>query len=250
MDGAAKKDVSQSTENALRILDCFIEKDELGISELSRTLGLGKASVSRLVAALENRKFLKQNVRTGKYRLGIRLMLFGSLFQERNDLARAFSGVMTSLAAKYQATAHLSCINGTDMLVVNKVSAGPLVYMQSRIGGTMTAYASATGKCVLAFSATEQLEKFLENVNFIELTEHTITDKAEFLAQLNAIKRNGYALDDEESTIGLYCVGVPILDMSGNPIAAMSISGSKTMLQGRTDEIISDLKIAVSQSEI
>ena len=250
MDGSTKKDVSQSTENALRILDCFIERDELGISELSRELGLGKASVSRLVAALENRKFLMQDSRTGKYRLGIRLMLFGSLFQERNDLARTFSGVMTNLAAKYQATAHLSCIHGTDMLVVNKISAGPLVYMQSRIGGTMTAYASATGKCVLAFSAPEQLDKFLNKAEFLRLTDYTITEKERFIEQLKTIRRNGYALDDEESTLGLYCVGVPILDMSGKPIAAMSISGGKNMLLNRTEEIIADLRAAVSSAAI
>ena len=61
MEKTAKKDISQSADNALRILDCFEKCDELGITELARELGLGKASVSRLVAALEKHKFLMQN---------------------------------------------------------------------------------------------------------------------------------------------------------------------------------------------
>lgn len=250
MEKTAKKDISQSADNALRILDCFEKCDELGITELARELGLGKASVSRLVAALEKHKFLMQNTKTGKYRLGLRLMLFGSLFQERNDIARAFTGAMLSLTKKYNATAHLACLNGADVLVINKISAGPVVYMQSRVGGTMPAHASAMGKCILAFSAPEQLENVLEQTEFSCLTENTVTDKAALMAQLNEIRRCGYALDDEEAALGLFCVGVPVLDMSGRPVAAMSVSGMKSLIEPQVEEIVGDLKTAVCSAAI
>lgn len=244
MEGTNKKDVSQTAENALRILDCFIEKEECGISELSRELAISKASVSRLVAALERRKFLLQNKSTGKYRLGARLMLFGSLYQERNELSRYFSSALRYLAEKYQATTHLSAVGGSEIVVVNKIVCGSVVYMASRIGGTMTAASSATGKCILAFSNSERIERLLSGEKFRALTEHSITDKEALLLELQKIRSTGYAVDNEEAALGLYCVAVPVFNLCDEPIAALSVSGSKEILSSRTLEIVADLKAA------
>lgn len=241
MDGNRKKDSSQSTENALRLLDCFIDREERGISELSRELGLGKASVSRLVAALESRKFLTKNDSTGKYHLGIRLMLFGALFEERDELSRAATPAMLELSKKYQATAHLAVRSGTDIVIVNKITSGPFTYMTSRVGSALTAYASATGKCILAFSTPEQIEQYLDSVRLSALTAATITEPNALLAELSRIRNLGYATDDEEYTLGLYCVAAPVLNLSGKPFAALSVSGSKAMLHARTEEIAQDI---------
>lgn len=242
MDSTNKKDISQTAENALRILDCFIEKEECGISELSRELELGKASVSRLVAALERKKFLMQDKSTGKYRLGVRLMLFGSLYTERNELSRYFSAPMREIAEKYQSTSHLSAYLGNEIHIVNKVACGPLVYMTSRIGGTMSAASSATGKSVLAFLPKDKVEILLSKENFEALTEHSITDRETYLSELQKVKIQGYSVDDEESYLGLYCISVPVFNMCGELIAALSLSGSKRLLYERTKEIVADLK--------
>ena len=70
-----KSEYSQSVSNALRLLGCFVEREERGISELSRELGLSKSAVARIVASHESGKFLLKNAETGKYRLGVGLLL-------------------------------------------------------------------------------------------------------------------------------------------------------------------------------
>lgn len=247
MDKTKKRDSSQSTENALRLIDCFIDKEECGISELSRELGLGKTSVARLVVALESRKFLMINPATRKYRLGIRMMLFGSLCQERHELAHASSAAMLALSQKYQATTHLSVRYGTEVMVINKISSGPFIYMSSRVGATLSTYASASGKCILAFSSIDQIEQCIKDVRLLPLTTSTITDIPSFMSELERIHHCGYAVDDEEDTDGLYCVAAPIFDLSGNPIAAISVSGGTTVLKGKTEGIAKDLIRAADQ---
>lgn len=70
-----KSEYSQSVTNALRLLGCFVEREERGISELSRELGLSKSAVARIVASLEDGRLLMQNAETGKYRLGTGFLL-------------------------------------------------------------------------------------------------------------------------------------------------------------------------------
>ena len=79
MTGRGKSEYSQSVTNALRLLGCFVEREERGISELSRELGLSKSAVARLVASLEAGRLLMQNAETGKYRLGAGFLLYGDL---------------------------------------------------------------------------------------------------------------------------------------------------------------------------
>jgi DNA-binding IclR family transcriptional regulator len=247
MNNITKKDHSRSTEKALKLLDCFIAKEEWGISELARELDLGKASVSRLVAAFEGHKFLMKNEATEKYRLGIRLMFFGLLFQERNELTNVLAPIMQNLAQKYQATAHLGVQYGTEVLIISKTSAGSFFYMVSRIGATLSSHASASGKCLLAYQDPEQIEQYLKKASLNPLTEKTITDPKSFIEELAIVRQQGYALDDEEYTEGLYCLAVPLLDMSGKPIAALSLSGSKETLKKREKEMAKDLIAEIKQ---
>ena len=110
MTGRGKSEYSQSVTNALRLLGCFVEREERGISELSRELGLSKSAVARLVASLEAGRLLMQNAETGKYRLGAGFQLYGDLVRERSELSRALAPALTLLAEEYQATAHLAVL--------------------------------------------------------------------------------------------------------------------------------------------
>ena len=99
MTGRGKSEYSQSVTNALRLLGCFVEREEGGgISELSRELGLSKSAVARLVASLVAGRLLMQNAETGKYRLGAGFLLYGDLVRERSELSRALAPALTLLA--------------------------------------------------------------------------------------------------------------------------------------------------------
>ena len=233
MTGRGKSEYSQSVTNALRLLGCFVEREERGISELSRELGLSKSAVARLVASLEAGRLLMQNAETGKYRLGAGFLLYGDLVRERSELSRALAPALTLLAEEYQATAHLAVLSGGELTIAAKVSAGPFVYMSSRVGGTLPIHASATGKCLLAWMPMEQRRALLDKAELRRFTDSTITSREALEAELSAILARGCALDD-----GLYCIGCPVLDAAGRAVAAVSVSGSRAALEPRRDEAV------------
>lgn len=239
-----KKESSKSLDNALEILNSFTTSEELGISELARNLNLGKATVSRLISSFEKSKFLVRNP-NGKYRLGMGLILLGSLASERNEFAKAKEQVMKEIASKYSATTHLGIKTGNDVTIINKVSDGPLIYMSSRVGGTIRIYSSALGKCILAYSGNEEIERYLKEAEFKKYTEQTITDPNKLKIELEKIKTNGFAVDDGETHQGLLCIAVPIFDISKNVIGAISISGQKENLVSLKDDIVKFMRSKV-----
>ena len=242
MAARGEREFSQSVDNAIRLLNCFIDKEERGISELARELDMSKASVSRIVAALERGRFLMQNTDTGRYRLGIGLMFFGELVHERNELARALSPLMHELAEAYQSTTHLAVIDGSDLMIIAKISAGPFVYMSSHVGGKLPPYGTSTGKCLLAYMDPERARYCFDKINFTAMTKRTITNMADLQSELELVRQRGYAVDDEESHEGLFCVGCPVFDAGGRVIAAISVSGRRDYLQPRQEEIAGHIK--------
>lgn len=247
MANKGEREFSQSVDNALRLLGCFADREECGISELSRELGISKASVARIVAALERGRFLSRNPETGRYRLGVGLMFFGSLVRERSELARALSPIMHAVAEKYQSTTHLAVFSGSEVLIIAKVSAGPFVYMSSRVGGSLYPHCTSTGKCLLAFMEPESARRCLETLQFEALTPRTITDMPSLLEELRLTRERGYAIDDGEYHEGLYCIGCPVLDSGGHAIAAISVSGRREALEPLQKEIFSDVTRALSE---
>lgn len=242
MKESGKKEYSQSVDNAMRLIGCFANSEEAGISEMARELDMSKASVSRIVAAMERRGFLTQNKSSGKYALGVSMMMYGALAQERNVLSKTFEPVLRALAEKYMVTAHISTFIGKDLVILNKISAGPFVYMSSRVGGTLSPYATAMGKCILAYSSPEFVEEYISKENFMKLTQATISGPEELYSELDKVRQVGYAVDDGENHAGLYCIARPILDKCYKPIAAISVSGSRDAMEPIKDSVAKYMK--------
>lgn len=242
----SKRELSNSVDNACRILACFADNEQLGISDLARLCCLSKASVSRVVASLEKSGFLMKNQLSGKYELGLSFLVYGSYARERNVLANSFEAALKYLAKKYSATAHLAAFVDNEIIILNKISEGGFIYMSSRIGGSLRAYATATGKCILAFSSAAEVDKYVNTVKLERITEKTITTPEGLYEDLYKIRKRGYALDDGETHEGLFCVAVPILDANGKPMAAISVSGRKEILCSQEELIAADIKRQIS----
>ena len=244
-----KKDLSNSVNNACKVLACFADHEQLGISELARNCGLSKAASSRIVASLEKNGFLMKNKYSGKYELGLSFLIYGSYARERNVLANSFDEALHHLAKKYSATAHLAALVDNEVIILNKISEGGFIYMSSRIGGSLSAYATATGKCILAFSNARDIDKYVTSVKLERITSKTITTPQQLYEELFKIKKLVYAVDDGETHEGLFCVASPVLDVNGKPIAAISVSGRKEILAAEEEiiakEIASEIHLAM-----
>lgn len=168
-------EVSQNVVNALRLLECFAKEEELGITDLSEAVGVGKTVTARLVSSLEQFGYPRQNPAARKYRLGMKLVYLGSLVQDRKKIVQLVEPCLRLLSREFQVSAHLAVQERYGSLVMSKVSMGPMVYMDSRVGNTLPLRAGAAGKCLLAFGGERGAEQYVRNCELTRYTDMTIT---------------------------------------------------------------------------
>ena len=102
--------------------------------------------------------------------------------------------------------------------------------LSRKISNQTECYCASLGKCLLAFSENVNLDVY-KDAEFTPFTEHTITNYEDLMKELEQVRYQGYAVDAEEREIGLYCLGVPVLNGHGNSVAAISISGPKSRVK-------------------
>lgn len=239
----------QSVLRAIEILECFTGKHaELGISEISEYMGLSKSTIYGLVNTLKVAGFLEQNLKTKKYRLGIRLFELGNLAHSRMDLrdeARPFCKV---LSEEYQITVHLATFDQSDVIYIDKLVNYDMQIASSKIGRRAPMYCTGVGKAILAYTDNEYLEKFVLSKQLQKITENTITIPEKLIEELQLIRSRGYAVDDEEIEIGLRCVAAPIFNDKAYPIGAISASASFRIMDDKMIEDISkDVKLCAQK---
>jgi IclR family KDG regulon transcriptional repressor len=97
--------------------------------------------------------------------------------------------------------------------------------MNSNIGSYRAAYCTSLGKVLLSFCSEQTLQNYLQTIDFKPFTPKTIIDKTKFLEELSTIKKQGFAIDNEEFEVGLICVAVPVFNQNNELIASLSASG-------------------------
>src|SRR5512143_2789274 len=140
----------QSVSHALDILESFTKtEDELGVTELSKRLGLHKNNVFRLLATLENRGYIEQNKDTEHYRLGLKTLQIGSIFIEQRECRRQARPVLEALMAATGETAVVAILRSSKVIYMDSVESNRTVRAVSRVGAILPAHATAVGKVQL-----------------------------------------------------------------------------------------------------
>ncbi len=224
-----KKDngyILQSLDNAFRLIDILAVSEEMGVTELSESLGLGKSTIFRILKTLEKWNYVIQNEDNNKYRIGMKFSNIGSMVMEKNTIIKYSKPYIQELAFKLKETVHLMKLEDNyEIIFLDKVN-GPLIMnMESRVGGYKPAYIAASGKLYLSEMNDEELDLYLNNIEFEKFTEKTIDNKDDLLKELSEVRKKGYAVNNEESQNGLLSYAVAIRDTRGNIIASISISG-------------------------
>jgi IclR family transcriptional regulator, KDG regulon repressor len=231
-------------EKAISLLGRFDgNRPEWGVTELSKELRINKSTVSKIISTLENHGFLGKNTETRKYRLGLRLFELGSLVAAQLDLQKEALACMEELNKKVEETIHLVVMNDFDIVYINKVEGPGGLRISTRVGGRLPAHCTGVGKILLAALSPEELRLFLKKRPLKKFTSSTITDPEILKQSLDAVREQGYALDNEEFSGGLTCVAAPIKNYSDKIIGAISISGSTHRLREKNlESLISQLK--------
>jgi len=237
--------IIQSVDRAIQILECFDNNEELGVTEISKMVGLHKSTTFGLIFTLEAKKLLEKNEATGKYRLGTELFRIGT--KVNSSLRKVASPYLKSLLKLYQETVNLVLLNDLSVIYLEKEEGTRSIYISTNVGGAMPIYCTAVGKAILAFlSEKERIDK-VNRLKLKKFTENTISDKAELIKTLEIIRDRGYAQEVQEMEMGLCCVAAPIFNHLGNPFAAISVSGPVSRMSDQYREEIGGTLIQYTQ---
>ncbi len=208
------------------ILKCFSRgKGTFKMSKISAQVGLDRSTTYRILLSLEKCGLVEKDPQTGEYSLGPAALEIGSAFLGRTDLIQIAKPIMADLALKAQETVNLAVLNEREILYIDKVDSPRSVGVMSKVGQRNPVYCTSLGKALLAFQPVDRQGRILEAIEFKPLTPNTITSKKKLIRELQAVRKQGYALDRREIEEDVECISAPIRDHQGSAVAAVSISG-------------------------
>lgn len=223
----------QSVERALKILSLFSNRcPTLGVTEISRKVGLSKGTVHGLIRTLLRQGFLHQDVATRKYRLGLKIYELGMILAGTLEINQKAAGPVNQLVKTTQLESRVAIWDGDSVVITSSIHPRLRADISHQFGPRVHAYCSAIGKAVLAFLAPGQLERYLDRTPFVQFTETTVSSKSQLAAELKETRRRGYAIDREEAVQGLGCIAAPIFQYNGQVAASISLSGNVQRVLG------------------
>lgn len=214
-----------SLEKGFRTLELLVQHGALTVLDASKMLGYNRSATHRFIATLKDMGYVVQDS-DGKYRPTLRLHSLGLTVAERLESRSVARQYMQELNEKFNETVNLGCLEGSEVVVIDMIKSLNLLKFDLPIGSRGVAHATGMGKALLAFSAEETVQKvWLESAPHIQKTVNTITDFEKLLEELGNIRSQGFAIDEEEWVEGIRCIAMAILDFSGRPVYAVSLSG-------------------------
>lgn len=222
----------QSVERAFLLLEALAGAGPEGmtLSELARTLGVSKSTAYAILQTLLGGGFVADSGSgmSRRYRLGMALARLGDVVVSQLALRDVAMPVMRDLTAVTGLTSRVAVLDESYAVVIGRVDGtSSTVRFTANLGKREHLHSSAVGKAMLATMPTEAVHQILATAGMPGKTANTIADEPALLTELEAVARRGYAIDDEEDTEGVFCVGSAVFDRSALCVGAVSITGLK-----------------------
>ena len=218
--------------------------ESMGPSDLARRLDLPKSTVANLCSALEQVGFVRRV--DGRYELGYRLLELGAAYSDRIDIIQEFKEASTRLRWASEETIQLAILEGAEITYLARHDGTQPVRLGAGIGRRMPAPCTALGKALLSqLDPLEVQARIASLPTFPVLTRYSLRNMAELMEDLDGVRARGYAIDNEENSVGVVCYSVPLANMGSNsPRRAISV----TLLKAREtpelrNRLVGDLRI-------
>lgn len=212
-----------SLKRTLTMLDAVIaDGGRSSVAELARQTGMPPATAHRQVTTLVAEDYLAATG-NGRHVAGTRLLGLLHRLDEKQILANVAAPLLHELAARVPGAVQLGTFEN-DMVTYRIKTGRGARALFTRIGMQLEAYCSGIGKVLLANLPEADREAYLAGGPFVPLTERTIIDPRRLREELDAVRKRGFALDDEEVAAGLRCLAVPLCRSDGQVLAAISVS--------------------------
>ncbi|NJN16176.1 MAG: IclR family transcriptional regulator [Oscillochloris sp.] len=218
----------QSLDRALDVLEALAEAEAgISLSQLTAQLDLPLGTVHRLLSSLAARGYAAQEPDTRLYGPGPRLLAVATRAarNRRFQINRIAQQELQQLTAITGETSNLLVLQGDEGVYSEQVTSPRLVRMFTEVGQRVPLYCTGGGKAILSGMLAEQLQAYLRSTALYAFTPKTLTDPEALQSEIAKARALGFARDDEERELGVYCVAAPIFDRHGRCVAALSISG-------------------------
>ncbi len=220
-----RRNTVHSLERGLGVLEMVSAANgPVGITELSRQLGLAKGSIARLVATLAQMDYLVRDPETRKYQLGLKLWELGSKSITRLDIRSVARPVMEDLHGNTGETVHLTVLsNEGKMVFLDKLDSTRGIRPNVQLGAHLPVHCVANGKATLAYLPEDELHHLLPK-KLQRFTDTTITQRSKLLVALKEIRRTGYSVNFGEYRSDVSGVAAAIRDHTNRAVATLGIS--------------------------
>jgi IclR family acetate operon transcriptional repressor len=224
----------QSVDRALSIIETLAEDDEgYRLSDLAIRTGLSTSTVHRLLATLESRRFVAFDRTESKWHVGARAFTVGATFARRRNFSAQAVPYLRKLRDLTRETANLAVVDDEFIVVLTRAESREIMRSLTKVGGRVAMVASGVGKAVLATYADGDVNAIIRHHGMPRLTEKSIVRPSDLFRELEKVRRQGFAIDDEEACMGLRCIAAVVYNDCSEPLAAISVSGMTSRL---TDE--------------
>jgi IclR family KDG regulon transcriptional repressor len=196
---------------------------------------MAKPTVYRFLLTLQELGYARR-VDGDRWAMTLKLFNVGSRALDHLDLHSAARPIAEELSEDLGETVHMGVLEGDSAVYVLKIESRYTIRMFSRVGRRIPLYCTAIGKVLLAFAKEEDRESALKGVRLLAFTKKTLTTRAALHAELERIREQGFALDDEEHEEGIHCIGAPIFDHTGGIVATISASWPGFRYEQREEE--------------
>ena len=220
----------QSVVRALSLLQVLAESPaDCSLTEITRQAKLPPSTAHRLLNSLIQAGYVSQNPETARYGLGNNLILLSRKAAQKHQLIQVARPFMEKLAHQMGETVNLTTRDDDMVIQLDHVDSPNILRVAYPVGERFPLHASASGKLFLAYLSRDVRDPILKGKRH-SFTEATLVERAKLLDELEAIRKRGYSVDDNEREIGVRCVAAPIKNAHGQVVAAISLTGPSLRL--------------------
>jgi len=217
------RDIVAGLEKGLAVIEVFDEmRPKLSLGEVAKLTGLTRAAARRYLLTLVKNRYAEYD---GKFFwLSPRVLKLGYAYLSSTTLSGRLQPYLEDISRNTGESSSAAILDGVDILYIARSSTSRIMAVDLNVGSRLPAYCSALGRALLAFSDHAAVSSYFENASLVPLTpktRHTVPELREILLE---VKRNGFALVDEELALGLRSIAVPIFNAGGEVVTAINIS--------------------------
>jgi len=221
---------STAVERALAILEATAQRSGMTNAEISRKLRIPKSSASYLLRTLERGGYLRRERESGKYRLGLKVLSLSHRALADLDFRQVAQPILRQLVETSQLTAHLAVLDQGQAVYIEKVDAPGFIKMNTWVGRRMDLHSTSVGKALAAYLPAPELDAILKTRGLAKRTPQTITVASRLARELEKVRHQGYAVDEEENNLGVRCVAAPVFNTLGEVEASVGLTGTIAQL--------------------